>query len=192
VYSIYWSVIEWYPVRGTPMPSQELALLRLMDEFHALNLAAAASLRRGFVDMARARCTAGTRHAFGARYLPAAIAPTVKLEEEGGERVLSRIGRGGRGRSRMGNAEEKQDGLRKRRGNCVPSTPSAAVREEDTQQLQPRRQQAALLFGPLTPRALTRSGENFASTIETLIALANLKRKMRKILLDKHGAGSEE
>ena len=45
-----------------------------------------------------------------------------------------------------------------------------------------QQQQTALLFGSLAPRALKRSGETFASSIDTFIALANLKLKIQKIL----------
>ena len=174
--------------------SPELALLRLVDDFHALNLDVAATMRRGFVDMARARCAAGTKHAFGSRYAPDSITPAVTLRREQRKDedlceagIVSNVGGSlrrveGKGTGVTRHTEEKQNGLRKRRGTSgAPTAPSNT--EEEKEQLQPQPQhQTSLLFGSLAPRALKRSGETFASSIETFIALANLKLKMQRIL----------
>ncbi len=174
---------------GSTEISPELSLLRLVDEFHSLNLDAAAALRRGYVDMARARCAAGTKHAFGSRYVPDSITPAVTLRRERrGDDDLGEVGgpwrryEGKDAGDARGTKKETKNILRKRRGTGGAPTPSSKISEENEQKSLAQQQQTALLFGSLAPRALKRSGETFASSIDTFIALANLKLKIQKIL----------
>ena len=164
--------------KGAVVP--ELALLRLVDRFHTANSGLAGLFEKGFVDMARARCATGTKHAFGTRFVPEEMHASVTLQ---GDDVSGRLRRALAENSNGGDEGVIEDGgrgLRNRRGKVGSRVPLET--RQDKEGRDHAAQNSAMIFGALTPRALKRSGETFGSAIETLIALANLKNEMRSIL----------
>ena len=161
------------PARGN-VEESPLRLLHLIEEFYELNLTVSEKMKAGFLDMARARISAGRKHAFGTRYVPKEIESKLRLEKVDGKLVRQ---------GRIPNAElcapsKARDGLRRRR---VPThTPSTKTMDRGEVVTYP----STPLFGSLTPPSLKRSGATFSSTIEELIALANLKLRIEHSLAD--------